>query len=85
LTRIGTDSRALCHYRRGSGKGVRHLFGRPNPVKLTPAILEELRVHPRTARRALQRMAELGLVKVEFHRGRSPQVTIRAPEPPDVL
>ena len=48
-----------------------------NPVKLSPSILVELRVHVRTARRVLQRMAEVGLVDVEFKRGRSPLVTIR--------
>ncbi len=56
-------------------------YQRRNPVKLTPAILAELRVHPKTARRVLQRMADCGLVLVEFHRGRSPLVTIVSPEP----
>lgn len=53
-----------------------------NPVKLTPPILGELSVHPKTAKRILQRMAEVGLVDVEFKRGRSPLVTLLAPKPP---
>ena len=48
-----------------------------NPAKLTPAILSELRVHPKTARRILGKFRDVGLVDVEFHRGRSPLVTIR--------
>ncbi len=55
-------------------------YQRRNPVKLTPVILGELRVHPKTARRVLIRMADLGLVRCEFHRGRSPVVTITMPE-----
>jgi len=53
---------------------------RSNPVKLTPPVLSELNVHPRTAKRCLQRMAAVGLVEVEFKRGRSPSVTIRDPK-----
>ena len=49
-----------------------------NPAKLTPAILSELRVHPKTARRILGKFQDVGLVDVEFHRGRSPLVTIRS-------
>jgi hypothetical protein len=47
-----------------------------SPVKLTRATLELLKVHPRTGRRVLVRMVALGLVRAEFHRGRSPVVTI---------
>ncbi len=54
-------------------------YQRRNPVKLTPAILAELRVHPKTARRVLGKMADCGLVLVAFHRGRSPVVTIVSP------
>ncbi len=54
-------------------------FQRSNPVKLSKTILAELAVHPKTAKRVLQRMAEYGLVDVEFHRGRSPSVTIKKP------
>lgn len=52
---------------------------RSNPVKLSRSILAELGVHPKTAKRVLTRMADLGLVDAEFHRGRSPVVTIRDP------
>lgn len=55
-------------------------YQRRNPVKITPAILAELRVHPKTARRVLQKMADFGLVLVEFHRGRAPLVTIVSPD-----
>lgn len=51
-----------------------------NPVKLTPKILAELGVHPKTARRVLGKMEAAGLVRAEFHRGRSPVVTITKPE-----
>ena len=54
---------------------------RTNPVKLSKSILAELRVHPKTAKRVLLRMADLGLLHVEFHRGRSPVVTLRSPVP----
>jgi len=50
-----------------------------NPCKLTPKVLSELHVNPRTARRILERFAGAGLVVVEFHRGRSPVVTITSP------
>lgn len=50
---------------------------RSNPVKITPSVLSELAVTPRTARRVLERMQHIGLVAVEFHRGRSPLVTIQ--------
>jgi len=53
-----------------------------NPCKLTPKVLSELHVHPRTARRILERFASAGLVVVEFHRGRSPLVTITSPGGP---
>ncbi len=56
-------------------------FQRSNPVKLSAKILAELHVHPKTAKRVLVRMKELGLVNVEFHRGRSPVVTITTPTP----
>lgn len=56
-------------------------YQRRNPVKLTPTILKELNVHPKTARRVLVKMAELRLVDVVFHRGRSPLVTITTPGP----
>jgi hypothetical protein len=49
---------------------------RAHSIKLTPSMLKEFNVHPKTARRTLKRMAELGLVAVDFHRGRSPQVTV---------
>ena len=52
---------------------------RSNPVRLPKTILDELGVHTRTAKRVLVRMAEFGLVDVEFHRGRSPLVTITQP------
>ncbi len=54
-------------------------FQRSNPVKLSKTILAELGVHTKTAKRVLIRMAEFGLVDVEFHRGRSPVVTITTP------
>ena len=47
-----------------------------NPLRLTHRILQELNVHPKTAKRVLSRMADIGLVEVEFHRGRSPVVTL---------
>ncbi len=50
-----------------------------NPVKLTPSVLAELKVHPKTGRQVLKKMEEIGLVKVEFRRGRSPVVTITEP------
>lgn len=56
-------------------------YQRRNPVKLTPVILGELGVHPKTARRVLARMSNRGLVHCEFARGRSPVVTIVSPEP----
>ena len=59
-------------------------YQRRNPVKLTPTILKELKVHPKTARRVLGRMVDRGLVRAEFARGRSPVVTIVSPEPADV-
>lgn len=52
---------------------------RANPCKLTPKVLAELHVHPRTARRILERFVDAGLAAVEFHRGRSPLVTITSP------
>lgn len=55
-------------------------FQRSNPVKLSKTVLAELAVHPRTARRVLAKMADAGLVDVEFHRGRSPVVVITAPQ-----
>lgn len=51
-------------------------FQRSNPVKLSKSILAELNVHPKTAKRVLVRMREIGLVDAEFHRGRSPVVTL---------
>ena len=54
-------------------------FQRSNPVKLSKTILAELKVHPKTAKRVLVRMSDLGLVDVTFHRGRSPVVTIVKP------
>jgi hypothetical protein len=56
---------------------------RSNPCKLTPSILAELHVHPRTARRVLERFQEGGLVSVVFHRGRSPLVTLKTAPPSD--
>lgn len=50
-----------------------------NPCKLTPKVLAELHVHPRTARRILERFMAAGIVDVQFHRGRSPLVTITTP------
>lgn len=55
---------------------------RSNPVKLTPKVLGELKVHPKTARRILRRMQEVGLVNVEFRRGSSPVVTLLAQRKP---
>jgi hypothetical protein len=52
---------------------------RANPCKLTPKVLAELHVHPRTAKRILERFVDAGLTTVEFHRGRSPLVTITSP------
>lgn len=49
---------------------------RSNPVKLSPAILSELAIPSRTAKQVLERMQDVGIVTVEFHRGRSPMVTI---------
>lgn len=49
---------------------------RSNPVKLTPSILAELRVHPKTARRILLKMESAGLVAVVSKRGASPMVTL---------
>lgn len=54
-------------------------YQRRNPIKLTPAILRELNVHPKTAKRVLIRMAKRGLVQNVFARGRSPVVTIVSP------
>ncbi|MBB3207494.1 hypothetical protein FHS27_003319 [Rhodopirellula rubra] len=54
-------------------------YQRRNPIKMTPTLLSELRVHPKTGKRILRRMEELGLVQCEFARGRSPLVTITAP------
>jgi len=47
-----------------------------NPVKLTAAIRKQLGVHPKTTKRVLIRMEEVGLIKAKFHRGRSPVVTL---------
>ena len=47
-----------------------------NPIKLSRAILAELSIPPRTAKEVLERMQAIGIVSVEFHRGRSPLVTI---------
>lgn len=55
-------------------------YQRRNPIKLTPAVLRELNVHPKTAKRVLIRMAERGLVRNVFARGRSPVVTITMPD-----
>ncbi|EMI54653.1 hypothetical protein [Rhodopirellula sallentina] len=54
-------------------------YQRRNPIKMTPALLRELRVHPKTAKRIVTRMSDLGLVQCEFARGRSPLVTIVSP------
>ena len=54
-------------------------YQRRNPVKLTPQVLSELSVPPRAAKDILQKMADRGLVHVEFHRGRSPVVTLVSP------
>jgi hypothetical protein len=54
-------------------------YQRKNPVKLTPHVLSELSVAPRAAKDILQKMADRGLVHVEFHRGRSPVVTLISP------
>lgn len=56
-------------------------YQRRNPVKLTPTILGELGVHPKTARRVLGRMSDRGLVRCVFARWRSPVVTIVSPDP----
>ncbi|HBJ37959.1 MAG TPA: hypothetical protein DDZ51_25010 [Planctomycetaceae bacterium] len=47
-----------------------------NPVKLTATICKQLGVHPKTTKRVLIRMEEVGLIKAKFHRGRSPVVTL---------
>ena len=47
-----------------------------NPVKLTAAICAQLNVHPKTVKRVLVKMGTCGLVRAEFHRGRSPVVTL---------
>jgi hypothetical protein len=52
---------------------------RANPCKLSPRVLAELHVHPRTAKRILERFVDAGLATVKFHRGRSPLVTITSP------
>ena len=49
-----------------------------NPARLTPTVLAELGVHPKTARRALVEFQRMGLVDVEFHRGRAPRVRVLA-------
>ena len=49
---------------------------RSNPVKLSQTVLAELGIPSRTAKRVLERMQSIGIVEVEFHRGRSPLVTI---------
>jgi hypothetical protein len=51
---------------------------RTNPIKLGPSILSELAIAPKTASRILERMHSMRIVSVEFHRGRSPLVTILA-------
>lgn len=51
-----------------------------NPVKFTAAICQQLGVHPKTTKRVLTRMEEAGLIKAEFHRGRSPVVTLLTTE-----
>ena len=47
-----------------------------NPVKLSRDVLAELSLSPKTAKRVLDRMRSIGIVDVQFHRGRSPVVTI---------
>ena len=54
-------------------------YQRRNPVKLTRQILSELSVTPRAAKKILQKLADRGLIRVEFHRGRSPVVTLVSP------
>lgn len=51
-----------------------------NPVRLTAAICKQLGIHPKTSKRVLVRMQGAGLISVEFHRGRSPVVTLMRPE-----
>ena len=53
-----------------------------NPAKLTPTILAELHVHPKTARRVLLQFQSAGLVDVVMKRGCSPLVTILSCEEP---
>lgn len=52
-----------------------------NPVKLTASDVKAFGIHPKTAKRCLVKMESIGLVSAEFHRGRSPLVTIK-PFPP---
>ena len=49
---------------------------RSNPFKLSQTVLSELVIPAKTARRILIRMQSIGIVVVDFHRGRSPLVTI---------
>ena len=53
-----------------------HRVRKESPIRLTPSLLALLGIDTKTARRLLQRMADDGLIDVEFHRGRSPRVVI---------
>jgi hypothetical protein len=68
----GTDVGLLLWYAAG--------WQRKNPVKLTASISKQLGVHPKTVKRVLVKMEQCGLIEAEFHRGRSPLVTLLRPE-----
>jgi hypothetical protein len=70
---------SLCGYSGGAvGLLLWYAAGwqKSNPVKLTPAILAELGVHPKTAKRVLLRLQSIGLVAADCRRGAAPVVTI---------
>lgn len=55
---------------------------RTNPVKLTKVIRMEFNIGDKTTKRILVQMQDEGIVDVEFHRGRSPLVTLRSVNAP---
>jgi DNA-binding transcriptional ArsR family regulator len=57
-----------------------HLVGfqKNGPVRITAAKASELGVSPRAVRRGLAALEKSGLVKVDRHRGRGPDVTVLA-------
>ncbi|WP_040767434.1 hypothetical protein [Novipirellula maiorica] len=50
---------------------------RKRPMELSKSICGQFGVHTKTAKRVLVRMAELGLIDAEFHRGRAPRFTLK--------